>query len=118
MLHHVASGGLRHVENASQVHGKNRVPLFRGDVEKLVANADACVVDDHVQAAELAYNRSEGLLHLRVIGDIREERPGDCRDFLTDLLAGALVAVEDGDTRAFLQKARSGGRTDAAGTSG
>src|SRR5208337_3564132 len=41
-----------------------------------------------------------------------------CRKVLVDLSASALVAIEDRDTRAFLQKARSGGCADATGASG
>ena len=49
--HHVARRGLRDVEDAGEVHGQDAIPVFRRDVEKVVANADAGVVDDDIEAA-------------------------------------------------------------------
>jgi len=47
-LHHVAGSGLRYVENSSQIHRDDLLPLFGSDVEEFVADADAGVVDEHI----------------------------------------------------------------------
>ncbi len=75
--HHVARRGLRHMEDAGQVHGENPVPFFRRDVEKLVANADAGVVDDDVQPIQRDNDIAESVLHLPVIRHVGQKSPAD-----------------------------------------
>ena len=87
VFHHVAGRGLRDIENAGQVHGKHPAPLLGRDVEKLVTNADAGIVDDDIHSAQIAHNGGEGMLDFLLIGRHRPQRspaiPGSCARILS-----------------------------------
>ena len=53
-LHHVPGRRLRDVEHAGKINGHHFVPLFRRNVEKVVADADAGIVYQHIDAAHEA----------------------------------------------------------------
>ena len=118
VLRHVARRGLRHMEDAGQVYGENPLPFFRRDVEKLVTNADARVVDDDVQPIQRDNDIAESLLHLPAIRHVGQKSPADPWKILANPVAEAFIAIENSHARAFLQKARGGGGSDAAGASG
>ena len=54
LLPHVSGGGLSHVENAGQVYRHHLVPFSRRDVEKVMADANACIVDQHIHCTHHA----------------------------------------------------------------
>src|ERR1700733_28340 len=70
LLDHVAGGGLGDVENAGQVDGDYFVPFIGRDVEEIVADADAGVVDEDVDSAHRVGGLGEGVLYLIEIADI------------------------------------------------
>src|SRR6266852_5409988 len=63
-LHHVARCCLGNVKNAGEVHGDHFVPLFRRDVEKVVTDADAGIVNQNIHCAHQASSFREGRLYL------------------------------------------------------
>src|ERR1700730_1520359 len=64
VLPHVAGGDLDHVKHTREGHGNHFVPFFGGDVEEVVANADACVLDEYVDAAHQAHSFGKSGAHL------------------------------------------------------
>src|SRR5579863_5644535 len=69
-LPHVACRSLGDVENSGEIDGENTVPLSGSDVEKVVANADACVVDEDVDASHDANRVGERRLNLLKVRNI------------------------------------------------
>ena len=63
-LPHMTCRGLRDVEHAREVYGDDLVPFFGCDVKKIVADADAGIVDDDVHAAQDAHRIGKRRLHL------------------------------------------------------
>ena len=57
-------GGLRHIKNSSQIDRDDFVPFFGSDIEKVMADADAGIVDQNVHAAHQADSLGKGGLHL------------------------------------------------------
>ena len=117
-LPHVARGGLRYVEDAGEIHGDDLVPFFGSDFEEAVADADAGVVDEHIDAAHGADRFGERGFYLHQVGDVGDDGFGDCRQLVTKGGAGCGIAVEDADLRTFFEKTRGGGGADSAGASG
>src|SRR6266849_6268655 len=117
-LHHVPGGRLRYVEDAGEVHGDHFVPLFWGNVEKVVTNADAGVVDENVDPAHNASGFREGCLHLLEVRHISRNRGRQAGEFVLDILASLVVAVEHAHYRALLEKAGRRRGADAAGATG
>ena len=81
MLPHVAGRRLRHVKHARQIHRDDFVPFFGSDLEKVMANADAGIVDQHIDSAHDANRLVECGLHLLEVGNIGIEAPaksGSC----------------------------------------
>ena len=82
-----------------------------------MADADACVVDEDIDAAHRADRFGERGFHLHQVGNIGNDGFRNSGQLLTEGFAGLSVAVEDADLRAFFQKARGGGSANAAGAS-
>ena len=70
-LPHVLGRSLSHVEDAGQVNGDDLVPFFGRDVEKIVPDADASIVDKHIHPAHEPNRIFQRRLHLLEIGDVR-----------------------------------------------
>src|ERR1700722_3909501 len=117
-LHHVAGSGLRHVEDSSQIDPDDLLPLFGSDVEEFVADADAGVVDEHIDAVHDANRVGHRGFDLHEVGDVGDDGFGDERKLMTNGCTGFGIVIEDADARAFLEKARGGGSANAAGASG
>ena len=83
--HHVARGRLRDVEDAAQVHGQHPVPFLGRDVEKVVTNADAGIVDDDVEAAQADDHITDRMLYPAGVADISLESPNDAGQFVLKL---------------------------------
>jgi hypothetical protein len=75
------------------------VPLLVGHLVQLRAAAEACVVDQHVDGAELRGRRREQRLHRPFVGDVARDS-GDSES-LGSLAQTPLVLVGDDDPRAF-----------------
>src|SRR6202044_4267513 len=70
---HVAGCSLRHIKHAGQIDGENLLPLFRTDVEKLVADADTGVVDQHGDSIHQAHSLGECGLDLHEVSDVSDD---------------------------------------------
>ena len=116
-LPHVTRGGLGHVEESGQVHRESAVPFIGSDVEELVADGDAGVIDEDVDPAHEVDGFRERSLDLRELRDVGGNDAGEFRELALDFGATFLVAVEDDDARAFFEEADSGGGADSAGAS-
>ncbi len=117
-LPHVARGGLGHVENSGQVHGEDAVPFVGGDVDEIVSDGDAGVVDEHVDRTHEADGFGKGTLDLVEPGDVSGDRAREFRKLALNFGAALFIAVEDNDAGAFFQEASCRGCADAAGASG
>src|SRR6266850_6802773 len=117
-LPHMPGRSLGYVEDAGEIDGKSPVPLFGSDVEEVVADAYAGVVDEDVNCAHEPYGFAEGRLDLLEMRDVRGDRAGHARQISSNLLASFGVAIQHNHVRAFFQKAGRSGGTDAAGAAG
>src|SRR5580704_3153929 len=105
----MARGGLRHVEDSGEIYSDHFVPFFRSDVEEVVADADAGIVDEDIDSAHRADCAGEGSFDMLEAGDVGDEGFGDGPQLLTNGFAGSGVAIEDADSGAFLEETRGGG---------
>jgi hypothetical protein len=83
-----------------------------------VPNADAGVVDDHVQSAEAQNDVAEAVLHLPGVAYIPQKCSHDTGDLARDFFAGPGVAIENGHPATFFDKSGSCRCADAAGAAG
>ena len=109
-------------EHALHVYRLHAVPLRFGHlIGGLGAAGDACVVHQHIEAAEAGGCGVDGGLHRGFVRDIdRPERSlmALCRQFGGQRLALGLQHVKDGDLGTFLGHADCTGAADAHGTPG
>ena len=83
-----------------------------------MADADAGVVDQHVNAAHRANCLGQRGFHLHQVGDVGDDGFGQTGQLVPDGITPLSVAVQDADLRTFLQKSCGGGGADSAGTTG
>ncbi len=72
-LHHVAGSRLRGEKGALEVHAEHEVVVLLGDVEKRLADLDAGVVDEDVEATEGGDGGGDQALGLRRHADVGAE---------------------------------------------
>src|SRR5699024_6894469 len=98
-----------HAHDAQDIDVQDAVPLLVIVGLDRALRADARVVDDDVDAAELLRDRLHAGLHGRVIRDV---------DLLREVLDAVRVDVEHGDVRAQLRELRGGRRADPRRSAG
>src|SRR6202035_52206 len=103
-------------EHAVEVDRQHLRPISRGEVEKAVPDADAGVVDQDVDAAELAVDGREGRRNLPRICHVDDDGVHQRRKFPGELMAAFRIAVEDQDPGLFLKEAFDRRETDPTGT--
>src|ERR1019366_7501628 len=106
------------VEDARQIYGDYLVPFFGSDLEEAVADADAGVVDEHIDSVHHANCVGECGFHLHQVGDVGDDGLGDSRQLVTNGFARFSVTIKDADAGTFFQEACGGGCADSAGASG
>ncbi len=111
-------GGLRHIEDSREIYRDHLVPLFGSDVEKVVANANAGVVDEDIDRAHCADRLGESGFDLLQVSHVGDDGLRYFRELPAKRVASFGVAVENTDVRAFFEKASGSGRADAAGAAG
>ncbi len=83
-----------------------------------MANADAGIVNDDVQATESDDRIAKSVLYLPGIADIRPEAAYQSRQLVFNFLAGRSIAIKDHHAATLFDEARRGCRADAAGAAG
>ena len=96
-FHHVTCSGLRYVEDAGEIYSDHLVPFFGSDIEEVVADADAGVVDEDVDSVHDADRVGQRGFHLHQVGDVGDDGLGNSRQLVTNGRARFRVAVEDAD---------------------
>ena len=106
----VREGGGRDPGDADHVDVEDVGPLGVVVLGHVPDRADAGVVDEHVEPAQVASGLGDGSVHGGPVGDVARERE--------DVAGAAHGPVDDGDPCAPLREQPGGGRTDAAGAAG
>ena len=83
--------------------------------EKFVTNANAGIIDQHIDAAHQANGLLKGILHPIIIRDIGDNGPSELRQILLNPFAGFLIAIKNADRRALFEKPGSRGRANTTG---
>jgi hypothetical protein len=114
---HLAQRGPGAAERAGQRHVEDLPPLLVGQVEDRGGAAQAGVVDQHVDAAEVRGGGGDQRFDLRFVGDVAGVGPDLAAVGPGQFLAGGgqagLVLVADHHLGAFVQAAAGGGAADA-----
>ena len=101
-----------------QVDAHHALPLGKVGFNKLLANGDARVGDENVDAAEDVVHFSKGVLRALFAADVDLDRAGEAGNLLLKHVERFLVVVEDDNLRAFEHEALGGGLADAGSTAG
>ncbi len=121
-LHHVAGGGLRGEEGPLEVHVEDEVVVLLADLEERLADLDAGVVDEDVEAPEGGDGGADEALGLRGDADVGAERDGLPAQLLDLRRDGArfvlLAVVVHGHVGALAREAQGDGLADAARAAG
>ena len=83
-FHHVASRGLGNIEDAREIYGDHLIPFFGSDVKEVVTDADAGIVDEHVDSVHHADRISKRGFHLHQVGDVGDDRLGQSRQLVAN----------------------------------
>ena len=101
-LAHLGDDVLAHEEEALETHVKNEVPFLLFELVDGLADGDARVVVQDVDAAELCDDGIDGIDHALLVGDVALEEGGVAAG-VAQLLRGSLrfgTHVDDGNARA------------------
>src|SRR5262249_9057241 len=113
---HGAGRRLRAEEPALQIHVEDEVPVALAHLEERHSRIDACVVDEHVDPAELANDLPDHRLRTRRLRDVRLDQhgpPADAPNFLDDLVSRtAIVEIVHADVGAFTRERHRDGAPD------
>src|SRR5690606_28813464 len=107
-----------HEEGAAQVHAQDLVELREADVLELVADADAGIVDQHIDRAMFIPRRGNEFFHLsgvRYVAFVCKYRLGLGRNFGRRSI---VADIAEGDLGAFPGKGGDDGRSDTGATAG
>ena len=118
LIHHVSRGGLCHVEDPLEVDAQYLVPFFWRDIKEVVTDADAGVVDQHVDRSHAINRRGKCSLYLFQARYVSVEHPGQLRQLLGNPSSCLGTMIEDANGAVLLQKARRGGLAYATGSTG
>jgi hypothetical protein len=106
---------LRDVEDAVQDDVHDLLPLLDGDVEEVVADRDARVVDDDVEPAPSLLDLVEGAVDLARVRDVGQ-RALDAGEIDAQPLEPRLVSVESDHAGPLLEEPPACRRADPTGT--
>ena len=115
-LDHVRDAVLGHQHHGFHVHAHAEVPLVRIDLDSGAGRAEhADVVHEHVDAAEAAHSRGDGLRTRPRLGDVADDDRHAALggQELLSLRRGCVLSVEDGDLRTVASHQERGGASVA-----
>jgi len=101
-----------------KVDAHHALPLGKVGLDELLADRNARVGDQDVDAAEDLVHLSERILDALFAADVDLDRAGEAGDLLLERIERLLVVVEDDDLRALEHEALGGGLADAGGAAG
>ncbi|MNH27825.1 hypothetical protein D3C79_879520 [compost metagenome] len=107
------------MEHGRQVDGDDRIPALHREVFDRRHMLDAGIVDENVDAAELAHRVGEQVLDLRHVAEVRRVMadPGTVAGDFGNRRAGIAKAIED-QVGAGLGQYLGNAQADAAGRAG
>ncbi|MCY1530980.1 hypothetical protein D9M68_661910 [compost metagenome] len=122
-LDHLRQHGAGHAHGAGEGHVQYAVPLLVAHFHQQARAAEAGVVDQYVDAAQVAFGGGDQRLHLLLAGDVADLRvdllqAGGLADLLRRFLQPALVNVADHQRPAALFGGAQGGGETNAGAGG
>ena len=85
------------LEHARQVNRDDFAPLVTGDVEEIVTNADACVIDEDIYPTHRGNSLGKSFAYLVELCNVRCDYSRKIWQIQLDLFAALRIAVKDHD---------------------